>query len=133
LIIWDLGLGAAAAAMALILAYEKSAEEGPVRPLQIVSFSADLSPLRLALSHKKRFPYLRHGAADTILHRGAWQSRFRKGLSWMLVQRAATDADLCALPEPEVVLNQGFLNAECRSKLSNYFLTLNGFRVPLIL
>lgn len=132
LIIWDLGLGAAAAAMALILAYQKIAEEGPVRPMQIVSFSAELSPLRLGLSHKKRFPYLRHGAADTILHRGAWESRFRKGLSWILVQRAVTETELGAFSEPGVILDQGSLNAEIGVTLQDYFLTLEPWRMQLI-
>jgi hypothetical protein len=40
--------------------------------------------LRLALHHKKRFGYLRHGAADTLLHRGRWTSRYCPGLSWEL-------------------------------------------------
>lgn len=55
-----------------------------MRPLHIISITSDLNPLRLALSHKNRFPYLRHGAADTLLHRGRWKSRFRPGLSWEL-------------------------------------------------
>jgi queuine tRNA-ribosyltransferase len=42
--------------------------------------------LRLALNHKKIFPWLRHGAADTLLHRGAWKSRFCPGLSWSLAK-----------------------------------------------
>jgi len=119
LIIWDLGLGAAAAAMALILAYEKIAEEGPVRPMQILSFCADWSPLRLALSHKKRFPYLRHGAADTIIHRRAWESRFRKGLSWRVVQGAVEATDLSDFPEPEVIVDHFGLKAEIGVTLSD--------------
>lgn len=84
LVLWDIGLGAAAPALSAILAYEAACEKGPVRPLHIISTTSDLNPLRLALSHKTRFPYLRHGAADTLLHRGRWKSRFRPGLSWEL-------------------------------------------------
>ncbi|MCA1964250.1 MAG: hypothetical protein LDL31_09930, partial [Prosthecobacter sp.] len=84
LIVWDIGLGAAAPALAAILAYESIAEKQSSRPMQVYSFSEDLSPLRLALHHKKRFGYLRHGAADTLLHRGRWTSRYCPGLSWEL-------------------------------------------------
>lgn len=86
LIVWDIGLGAGAAALAAILIYEEEAGQGPVRPMHLVSFTDDLSPLRLALSQKKHFEYLRHGAADTLVHRGEWKSRYRAGLSWSLRQ-----------------------------------------------
>ena len=84
LIVWDMGLGTGAAALSAILSYEAAAQRRPVRPMHIVSFSSDRDALKLALSHKKIFPWLRHGAADTLLHRGAWKSRFCKGLSWSL-------------------------------------------------
>src|SRR5213082_285009 len=38
LVLWDVGLGAAANAMAAILCYEEQAINGPVRPLRIISF-----------------------------------------------------------------------------------------------
>ena len=86
LIIWDVGLGAAANAMAALLTYEAVAASGPVRGLQIISFENDLDPLRLALRHKKRFPYLEHGAADALAIRGAWHSRRFPRLSWRLLE-----------------------------------------------
>lgn len=86
LIIWDVGLGAAANAMAALLCFEELAESGPVRPMRIVSFENDLDSLRLALRHKKHFPYLRHGAADTLVHRGSWKSRRFEELSWELIE-----------------------------------------------
>ena len=86
LVIWDVGLGAAANAMAALLTYEAAAETGPVRGLHIISFENDLDPLRLALRHKKRFPYLDHGAADALAIRGAWHSRRFPRLSWRLVR-----------------------------------------------
>lgn len=85
LVIWDVGLGAAANAMAAIQCYESLAATGPVRPLHLISFENDLDSLRLALRHKKQFPYLRHGAPDAILARGVWHSRQFPGLSWSLV------------------------------------------------
>jgi queuine tRNA-ribosyltransferase len=84
LVVWDTDLGAGAAALVAILVYEEEADKGLVRPLHIISFADDHSALRLALTHKKYFPYLRHGAADTLLHRGEWKSRYKAGLSWFL-------------------------------------------------
>lgn len=92
LVVWDVGLGAGAFGIAAILAYEAAFQQGPVRPLHIVSFTDDLDPLRLALSHKKSFPWLRHGAADTLLHRGEWKSRYCEGLSWTLRRTAMMQA-----------------------------------------
>ena len=103
LILWDFGLDAAAAALAAIQVYEKEAGQGAVRPLHIVSFADDLSPLRLALAHKKHFPYLRHGAADTLLHRGSWSSRYRAGLSWTLFQGRREDMVAQAAGPPSLI------------------------------
>lgn len=87
-IVWDESLGAGAAALSALLVYEALAQKQAVRPMHIVSLTDDLDALRLALSHKKIFPWLRHGAADTILHRGEWKSRFCPGLSWSLQKHA---------------------------------------------
>jgi len=104
LILWDIGLGAAAAALAAIQIYEEAAGAGPVRPLHIISFTDDLSPLRLALTHKRHFAYLRHGAADTLVHRGHWKSRFREGLSWSLMLGPVEATMKDAPGPPEMVL-----------------------------
>ncbi|MEQ1850769.1 MAG: MnmC family methyltransferase, partial [Chthoniobacteraceae bacterium] len=85
LVIWDVGLGAAANAMAAIRCYEAQAAGGPVRPMHIVSFETDLDSLRLAVSHIDKFHYLRHSGPAGILDRGQWQSRHYPGLSWTLV------------------------------------------------
>jgi queuine tRNA-ribosyltransferase len=85
LVIWDVGLGAAANAMAAIQCYEEQAALGPVRPLQIISFENDLDSLRLALRHDDKFLYLRHGGPGEILGKGRWQSKLHNGLSWQLV------------------------------------------------
>ncbi|MEO5753102.1 MAG: tRNA guanosine(34) transglycosylase Tgt [Chthoniobacterales bacterium] len=86
LVIWDVGLGAAANAMAAIQCFEAQASLGEVHPLQIISFENDLDSLRLALRHDDKFPYLRHGGPAGILERGAWQSKQFSGLDWLLVQ-----------------------------------------------
>ncbi len=85
LVIWDVGLGAAANAMAAINCYEEQAALGAVRPMQIISFENDLDSLRLAFRHNRDFPYLRHSGPAAILTDGRWQSRSHPGLSWMLI------------------------------------------------
>lgn len=109
LIVWDIGLGAASAALAAILVYEEEAGRGPVRPMHIVSFTDDLSPLRLALSQKKHFEYLRHGAADTLVHRGEWRSRFKAGLSWSLMQGPLDELMKNAPGPPEITLTESLV------------------------
>lgn len=104
LVVWDVGLGSGAQSLGAILAYEAAFQQGPVRTLHIVSFTEDLDPLRLALSHKKLFPWLRHGAADTLLHRGEWTSRYCEGLSWSLVKGDVATAMRDAKSRPELVL-----------------------------
>ena len=87
LVIWDVGLGAAANAMAAIQCYEAQAKVGPVRPLHLISFENDLDSLRLALRHDDKFPYLRHGGPAGILaSKAQWQSKQHPGLSWQLVR-----------------------------------------------
>lgn len=102
LVIWDVGLGAAANAMAAIQCYEMQAQAGPVRPLQILSFETDLDALKLGLANKARFPYLRHGAADTLVIRGGWQSRQYPGLSWRLFKGDFYQTFLNA-PRPDLI------------------------------
>lgn len=86
LVLWDVGLGAAANAMAAIGCYEEQAAAHPVRGLRIVSFENDLDSLRLALGNDHHFRYLRHGAPAGLLSAGAWQSRTHAGLSWRLLE-----------------------------------------------
>lgn len=85
LVIWDVGLGAAANAMAAIHAYEAEAAKNPVRPMQLVSFENDLDSLKLARVNNAFFQYLRHAAPDGILKHGRWESQVHTGLSWTLV------------------------------------------------
>ncbi|MEI6070860.1 MAG: tRNA guanosine(34) transglycosylase Tgt [Verrucomicrobiae bacterium] len=83
LVIWDVGLGAGANAMAAIACYEQ--EERPARSLHIVSFENDLDSLRLAFRNNDQFRYLRHSAPAAILKHGAWRSKSHPDLAWSLV------------------------------------------------
>src|SRR4051794_1753041 len=85
LVIWDVGLGAAANAMAAIHCYEELAASGPVRSMRIISFENDLDSLKLARQLTDLFPYLRHSAPAGILREGRWQSKQHPGLSWNVV------------------------------------------------
>ena len=86
LVVWDVGLGAAANAMAAVRCYEAQAVAGPVRAMRVVSFENDLDALRLALEYNRDFLYLRHGGPARVLRDGRWQSREWPGLGWELVQ-----------------------------------------------
>lgn len=85
LVIWDVGLGAAANAMAAIRCYEEAAASGSVRPMQIISFENDLDSLKLALLHNDVFPYLRHAGPPAIVEQGHWQWKQHASLSWLLI------------------------------------------------
>ena len=86
LVIWDVGLGAAANALAAIQCYQEEADRGVVRDLHVVSFENDLDSLRLACRNIKHFPYLRHGGPGGLLERGEWHSKKYPGLHWHLVE-----------------------------------------------
>ena len=108
LVIWDVGLGAAANAMAAIECYEAQASLGPVRPLRIVSFENDLDSLRLAFRHDDKFLYLRHGGPAGILQRGAWQSKRFPGLSWSLVPGDFLETMSAAPAPPDLIFYDMF-------------------------
>ncbi|MEO6871108.1 MAG: tRNA guanosine(34) transglycosylase Tgt [Chthoniobacterales bacterium] len=108
LVIWDVGLGAAANAMAAIECYEAQASLGTVRPLQIVSFENDLDSLRLALRHDDKFLYLRHGGPVGILKSGNWQSKRHAGLSWSLVPGDFLETVATAPAPPDLIFYDMF-------------------------
>ncbi len=85
LVLWDVGLGAAANAMAAVYCYERAATAGLVRPLRIISFENDTDSLKLALLHNNLFPYLRHAGPPAILREGEWRSKHHPGLEWQLL------------------------------------------------
>jgi queuine tRNA-ribosyltransferase len=85
LVLWDVGLGAAANAMAAIQCYETAAASRPARALQILSFENDLNSLRLAARHPSDFPYLNPDAAVALIANGSWRSPNFPGLTWELL------------------------------------------------
>jgi len=103
LVIWDVGLGAAANAMAAIRCCEEQAALHPVRSLRIVSFDNDLDSLRLAFGNDHLFHYLRHAGPAGILNNGAWQSSAHAGLSWQLVSGDFFVTLSQALPGPDLI------------------------------
>lgn len=73
LVVWDVGLGAAHNAMAVLRRCESVGAEMR-RPLHLVSFENDAGSLRLALRHAARFPHLQCAAPNHVLRFGAWRS-----------------------------------------------------------
>ncbi|HSU86076.1 MAG TPA: tRNA guanosine(34) transglycosylase Tgt [Chthoniobacterales bacterium] len=108
LVLWDVGLGAAANAMAAIQCFEARAAEGRVRPLRLISFENDLDSLQLALRHTEKFPYLRHGGPPGILQRGGWQSKTYPGLSWRLVRGDFLETVAHAPAPPDLIFYDMF-------------------------
>ena len=121
LVIWDVGLGAAANAMAAIECFESLAETGPVRPMHIASFENDLDSLRLAFKNHDRFAYLRHGGPAAILKDGRWQSKKHPGLSWELFEGDFLEK-LAPAPPPDLIFYDMF-----SGKTSGFAWTLETF------
>jgi queuine tRNA-ribosyltransferase len=84
LVLWDVGLGAAANAMAAIHAVEAGGGDLNLRKLILVSFENDLDSLRLALRHTKWFLHLRHAAPGELLANGRWSSG-KNAIEWLLL------------------------------------------------
>ena len=102
-VVWDVGMGVAANAMASVRCYEECAAQGAVRPLLIVSFENDLDSARLASRHNKLFPWWRHSGPAGILKRGRWHSREFAGLTWVLVNGDFLETMTHALPPPDAI------------------------------
>ena len=113
LVIWDVGLGAAANVMAAIQCYEAEARRGAVRPMRILSFENDLDSLRLAFRHSDKFTYLRHSGPAWILREGRWESKEFPGLSWELLEGDfVRNLDVAPVP-PEVIFYDMFSSKTC--------------------
>jgi queuine tRNA-ribosyltransferase len=84
LVVWDVGLGAGANAMAAILAVEESIAAPNARPLALVSFENDLDSLKLALEHMRWFKHLRHAAPRTLLSHHRWTNK-ASTVDWSLL------------------------------------------------
>ncbi|HEY1314203.1 MAG TPA: tRNA-guanine transglycosylase, partial [Steroidobacteraceae bacterium] len=105
LVVWDVGLGAAANAMAAILAVE-AASCGTQRQLTVVSFEHDLDSLKLALDHVRWFKHLRHAAPRVLLAQSRWIGR-AGGIDWSLLcgDFAARKFDA---PPPDIIFFDPF-------------------------
>ncbi len=103
LVLWDVGLGAGANAMAAICCYEEAAAIHPLRPLSIVSFENDLDSLRLAFKNRHLFTYLRHSAPAALLSARTWQSSQHAGLGWRLVEGNVFETLADVTPSPGLV------------------------------
>ncbi len=123
LVIWDVGLGAAANAMGAIRCYEEQAAKGPVRPLHMISFENDLDSLKLAFKNSELFPYLRHGGPAGILSDGRWTSKQHPGLEWTLVSGAFLDTLTSAPAAPDLIFYDMF-----SSKTTTDAWTIESFR-----
>ena len=84
LVIWDVGLGAAANAMATIQAVEAMSPEERQRRLVLVSFENDLDSLKLAMRHTQWFKHLRHAAPKQLLTKNQWLSP-SGAIDWLLL------------------------------------------------
>jgi queuine tRNA-ribosyltransferase len=113
LVVWDVGLGAAANAMAAIQCYEAEASRGPVRPMQIVSFENDLDSLKLAFRHSDKFLYLRHSGPAWILRQGEWRSREHPGLIWRVVHGDFLETQKVEESRPELIFYDMFSSKTC--------------------
>jgi queuine tRNA-ribosyltransferase len=82
LVVWDVGLGAAHNAMALIRALERTRAAGGVE-VELVSFEHDMDAFRLALAHQKEFPHLRHPAPHILARYGRFES---PAIVWRVVE-----------------------------------------------
>jgi len=123
LVVWDVGLGAAANAMAAIRCYEEEAAKGPVRPMRIISFENDLDSLRLAFRHNRLFPYLRHSGPAAIIEAGRWRSKAHLGLSWELMAGDFLETMAGAPVPPDIIFYDMFSSKTCHD-----LWTLEAFR-----
>ena len=107
LVVWDVGLGAAANAMAAIHAVEQHfAETAPARKLTLVSFENDLDSLILALRHPAWFKHLRHAAPRRLLADNRWISP-TEHIEWLLLRGDFAVTQLAA-PLPDVIFFDPF-------------------------
>ena len=122
LVVWDVGLGAAANAMAAILAVENL---GPAatRPLTLVSFENDLDSLKLALDHPAWFKHLRHAAPRALLRDNRWHSAgATSSIEWRLLSGDFAVRKFEA-PPPDIIFFDPF-----SFKVDSALWTLDAFR-----
>ena len=122
LVVWDVGLGAGANAMAAIQAVEQHVgEEPPARGLTLVSFENDMDSLVLALRHPAWFKHLRHAAPRRLLADNRWIGE-NGAIEWQLL-RGDFAANKFSAPVPDVIFFDPF-----SYKTDNALWTLKAFR-----
>jgi queuine tRNA-ribosyltransferase len=118
LIVWDVGLGTAANAMAAILA----AETLPAaRRLLVVSFENDLDSFKLALGHMRWFKHLRHAAPRALLADNRWTNG-ASTIEWRLLPGDFA-AQKFEAPPPDIIFFDPF-----SFKTDSALWTLGAFR-----
>ena len=100
LVVWDVGLGAAHNAMALVRALDAAPGHAPV---ELISFEHDLDAFHLALGATKHFPHLRHAAPHVLAHHRVFR---RPGLTWTL--HGDFLGAFPAAPAPDVIFYDPF-------------------------
>jgi queuine tRNA-ribosyltransferase len=122
LVAWDVGLGAAANAMAALQAVEQRfGAAAPARKFTLVSFENDLDSLILALRHPAWFKHLRHAAPRRLLADNRWVSS-TEHIEWLLL-RGDFAATQSAAPLPDVIFFDPF-----SFKTDSALWTLEAFR-----
>jgi queuine tRNA-ribosyltransferase len=121
LVVWDVGLGAAANAMAAVLRLLAIPKEQRPRKVRLLSFENDLDSLQLAMRHRRWFKHLQHSAPEKLLAEGRWVSDCGS-IEWVLLQgdfaRLKFDA-----PPPHIIYFDPF-----SSKTDRDLWTLPAFR-----
>lgn len=113
LVVYDVGLGIGANAIALI-------EKLPapcVRPVHLVSFENDLAGLRLGLEHAEKFPFLarNHQLILTLLERGQAEAS-NLGFSWKLIE-GDFNQTLATAPEGARLVLYDFFSPQAQPEL----------------
>ncbi|MGD9842237.1 MAG: tRNA guanosine(34) transglycosylase Tgt [Steroidobacteraceae bacterium] len=106
LVVWDVGLGAAANAMAAIQACEALPAHQRSRPLRLISFENDLDSLQLALRHRRWFKHLKHAAPGQLLANNHWISACGT-IEWLLLPGDFAVTKFAA-PPPDIVFFDPF-------------------------
>ena len=117
IVVWDVGLGAAANAMAAITSVENNSRPRRTpgttlesiatrRTLQLVSFENDLDALVLALAHPRWFKHLRHPAPPQLLAKHHWHSKDGT-IEWLLLPGDYTKRKFDA-PTPDIIFFDPF-------------------------
>ena len=126
LVVWDVGLGAGANAMAAIQAVEAMSQrpgraETTARVLKLISFENDLDSLALALRHPAWFTHLRHPAPRSLLADDAW-TRADGSIEWTL-KRGDFGVRKFDAPLPDIIFFDPF-----SFKTDSALWTLGAFR-----